>query len=213
MVLDDAYHFLQLRGLAGNHCTVQEPPPFGNPNLTSGPLQTLSLTPNGASKAIVEDHQAKARLLIWSAADEGGLARLAKVYHAHFSRLPSERSSDKANAYLESLAYTLSARRSFLSWRAYAAITSVSELQDLAAKLSKPVRSRSQPKLGYIFTGQGAQHAGMAKELMAYPIFKRSLLHSQVYLYDLGCSWSLLGIFSCCRFRAAKRELITPQMN
>ena len=196
MVLDDAYHFLQLRGLAGNHCTLQETP-LENPEISLRPPQTLAITPNGSPQAPSVNHQAKPTMLMWSAADEGGLARLAKVYNAHFLQLLPSLSSDKANTYLESLAYTLAARRSSLSWRAYATVCSISELQDLAAKLSKPVRSRSQPKLGYIFTGQGAQHAGMAGDLMVYPVFKRSLLHSQMYLYDLGCSWSLLGMFKC----------------
>lgn len=194
MVLDDAYHFLQLRGLAGNHCTVQEPP-LENPEISLRLPQTLAITPNGSLQTLTADHQAKSTLLMWSAADEGGLARLAKAYNAYFLQLLSSLSSDKANTYLESLAYTLAARRSSLSWRAYATVSSISELQDLAAKLSKPVRSRSQPNLGYIFTGQGAQHAGMAGELMVYPVFKHSLLHSQKHLYDLGCSWSLLGMF------------------
>ena len=137
--------------------------------------------------------QVKAALLIWSAADEGGLGRLVKVYNAHFIQLLSSLSFDKAQIYLERLAYTLAARRSLLSWRSYAIIHSMSDLQDLAAKLSKPIRCRSQPKLGYIFTGQGAQYARMAGELMVYPVFKHSLLQSQMHLYDMGCSWSLLG--------------------
>ena len=194
VVLDDAHHFLKLRGLAGNHCTLPEPPFLVDPDTSLRLLQTQAITPDGLQILNV-DHHAKATLLIWSAADEGGLGRLAKVYNAHFLQLLSSLSSDKANIYLERLAYTLAVRRSSLSWRAYATIRSISDLGDLAAKLSKPIRCRSQPKLGYIFTGQGAQHAGMAEELMVYPVFKHSLLQSQMYLYDLGCSWSLLGMF------------------
>lgn len=149
---------------------------------------------DGSLQKSTVEVQAKATLLMWSAADEGGLARLAEMYNAHFQLLPSL-SSNKAGKYLERLAYTLAARRSSLSWRAYATIHSISDLEGLGAKFSKPIRYRSQPKLGYVFTGQGAQHAGMAVELMMYPIFKHSLLRSQMYLYDLGCPWSLLGMF------------------
>lgn len=195
MVLDDAYHFLQLRGLAGNHCTVREPPCLENLDTSLRLPQTQSITCYGSPRTLTVDYQAKATLLMWSAADEGGLARLAKAYNTHFLQMLPSLSNDKRNTYLESLGYTLATRRSSLSWRAYATIWSVSDLEDLPAKLSKPIRYRSQPKLGYIFTGQGAQHAGMAGELMFYPCFKHSLLQSQAYLYDLGCSWSLLGMF------------------
>jgi acyl transferase domain-containing protein len=196
VVLDDAYHFLHLRGLIGNHCTVQEPPHQQKLEISLRQPLMLALPPVTPVQTITADQEVREmKLLVWSAADEGGLARLAKAYRAHFQQLLSSLRSDEANKYLESLAYTLAARRSALSWRAYATARSITELQDLPTKISKPVRSRAQPKLGYIFTGQGAQHAGMAKQLTVYPIFKASLLRSEMYLNELGCTWSLLGLF------------------
>lgn len=215
MILDDAYHFLHLRGLIGNHCTVQVPPHWEKPEISSrqqsfaqaSPPITLVQTTAG------DRDLTETKLLVWSAADEGGLARLAKAYRAHFQQLLLSVSFDEASKYLESLAYTLAARRSALSWRAYTTARSITELQDLPTKISKPVRSRAQPKLGYIFTGQGAQYAGMAKQLIDYPSFKTSLLRSEMYLSELGCSWSLIGLFLKSSSSVAGRELTKLQMN
>lgn len=133
------------------------------------------------------------KLLIWSTADEGGLARLADSYDVHISELCSSLNQTEATAYLSDLAYTLAVRRSSLSWKSFAVARAVFDLRDLRKKLSKPVRSRADPKLGYIFTGQGAQFAGMAKDLFGFPTFLNSLRKSEMYLDDIGCKWSLLG--------------------
>lgn len=136
------------------------------------------------------------RLLLWSSADKDGLVRLANAYSAHMAQLSSSLCIEEAGIYLESLAYTLAARRSSLAWKSFAVATSISSLQNLDVKLSKPVRSHVLPKLGYTFTGQGAQSAEMAKELFNFPIFQASILMSEMYLDHLGCEWSLTGMSS-----------------
>ena len=133
------------------------------------------------------------KLLVWSAADEGGLVRLAESYAAHLSQLASSLSATEAGAYLSDLAYTLAVRRSSLNWKSFVVAGSVFDLHDLTRKLSKPVRSRVDPKLGYIFTGQGAQFAQMSKDLLGFPTYLESLRRSEMYLDDIGCQWSLLG--------------------
>lgn len=140
-----------------------------------------------------EGEAMRPKLLMWSTADESGLARLADSYDAHISELASSLSPTEATAYLSDLAYTLAVRRSSLSWKSFAVARSVLDLHDLRRKLAKPVRSRADPKLGYIFTGQGAQFAGMSKDLFGFPTFLNSLRRSEMYLDDLGCQWSLLG--------------------
>lgn len=58
----------------------------------------------------------------------------------------------------------------------------------------KPIRTRERPRLGFVFTGQGAQWYAMGRELIgAYPVFKNSLLESEKHLKELGATWSLLG--------------------
>lgn len=187
---------------------MREPPTselLGHP---SEILKSLALTRRVSQQVAKRDHQRlRSKLLVWSAADEGGIARLAKVYSILMARLDYSLSPSDVSAYLESLAYTLAARRTRLSWKSFAIASSVHELQNLASKLSKPVRSRGNPKLGYIFTGQGAQFAGMSKELLTFPVFLNSLRRSEMYLDHFGCQWSLLGVLSYCLFPMLTKSL------
>lgn len=195
-VLDDAYNFLRLRSLAGNHCTKKNPPSMDELDGQLGSSLALPLISNRSQHtANGERANTASKLLVWSAADEGGLMRLASAYNLHLSHMSSAMSIDQANIYLENLAYTLAARRSLLLWRSFATTASVIGLQDLPTKLSKPVKSKDTPSLCDVFTGQGAQFAGMSKELLAFPVFANSLFRSEMYLRDMQCPWSLLGMF------------------
>lgn len=131
------------------------------------------------------------KILVWSAADEGGLARLCKAYSEYFAGLHLE--DDEVDVYLETVAYTLAMRRSSLAWKSFVVAESVVSLQDLGASVSKATRSTLEPKLGFIFTGQGAQWQGMGRELLSFPVFKNSLQNAEEYLQTLGCPWSLLS--------------------
>ena len=62
---------------------------------------------------------------------------------------------------LESLAYTLGARREHLSYRAFCIAGGRANLD-----FSSPKKSTSPPSVVFTFTGQGAQWMGMAKELI-----------------------------------------------
>ena len=194
-ILDDAHHFLQLRTLTGNHMTVREPPSLELLK-SSAPLLSLGRPIHHEALSVVNGdyRDTSPKLLIWSAADEGGVARFAKSYDAHISQIASVTNAEAAKAYLGSLAYTLSARRTRLSWKSFAIASQLSDLQNLGTKLSKPVRSRAVTELGYVFTGQGAQFAGMSRELLVCPVFRQSLQRSEEYLKSFGCQWSLLGM-------------------
>lgn len=174
-VLDDAYHYLHSRNLRGNHCTVATPP-----GLTNGHM-------NGVRK-LQSPLPLAPRLLVWSAADEEGLARIAASYSAHFST--HEMDAD----ILDDLAYTLSSRRSALPWKSFVVADSLSVLKNLEGAMSKPVESLSfKPSLGFIFTGQGAQWHAMGRDLILFPVFLESLTRSEDCLTRLGCKWSLAG--------------------
>lgn len=169
IVLDDAYHYLQERGLTGNHCTVASP----------------SLTSNGIALNGFNGHaQSKPRLLVWSAADEKAIKRTIEQQQAFYK---DQVSGDPEK--LDRLAYTLATRRSRMLWRASAIVTEGSA----NLTVTKPVRSSGEAGLAFVFTGQGAQYADMGLELVQhFPVFAETLrLISDIYS-GLGCDWELL---------------------
>ena len=96
------------------------------------------------------------------------------------------------------LAYTLLERRSHLPW--VVAIRS-SSLKELAERLEqptvKPLNATKQPRLGFVFNGQGAQWFAMGRELIAaYPVFGDSIQKASQILKDYGATWSLYGMWS-----------------
>jgi acyl transferase domain-containing protein len=98
--------------------------------------------------------------------------------------------------FLDNLAYTLSDRRSVFE---YTTAFSAQSISDLISALEddeiKPIRSiRASLRLGFVFTGQGAQWYGMGRELIdAYPVFKQSLLEADQHLRDFGAAYSLIS--------------------
>ncbi|KAJ5298721.1 uncharacterized protein N7443_006841 [Penicillium atrosanguineum] len=57
----------------------------------------------------------------------------------------------------------------------------------------EPSRSAQRPRIGMVFTGQGAQSHALGRKLItAYPVYKASLEEADGYLRDLGASWSLM---------------------
>src|SRR5579862_9633917 len=158
IVLDDAYNFLRMRNLHGNHNTVHEPPTprlleLESVNFTSGVSQHSNANDrngrselNGSHKVNRTTHLSNGtigsngtsdgdeiipyeaslieaevtnefdqKILVWSAADEDGIARLAAAWRPYFSSL-SIPDSEKSH-YLCDLAHTLAVRRSNLPWK------------------------------------------------------------------------------------------------
>jgi acyl transferase domain-containing protein len=183
-------------------------------NKTNGVLRSQALVPNGIeekplangsqvslTKGIEEKpltngfHKKtlKPTLFVFSAADEGGIARSIEAYAYHLSRLDVGNAASEKR-YMSNLAFTLASRRSLLSWKTFAICDSVAALSHLKTTSPKPIKSSRTPKLAFIFTGQGAQWAGMGKELLIYRVFRDSLDEADAYLQVLGCQWRILGL-------------------
>lgn len=97
---------------------------------------------------------------------------------------------------MESLAYTLDQRRTRFNWiAAYQA----KGVQDLIRALESPKSptgraSPSLPRIGFVFTGQGANWHAMGRDLVeAYPIYRAAIMEAEGYLKEFGTTWSLLG--------------------
>jgi acyl transferase domain-containing protein len=97
--------------------------------------------------------------------------------------------------FFDNLAFTINERRSMFPWKV--AVVG-STIEDLAASLFQKVKARSairKPRLGFVFTGQGAQWVGMGKELLqAFPVFKNSILAIDRHLDDIGSGISVQGL-------------------
>ncbi|KAI9711735.1 MAG: Type I Iterative PKS [Bogoriella megaspora] len=129
------------------------------------------------------------RLLVWSAGDRGGVDRILESYRDHFRHVSS---STRDDDYLDDLSYTLSSRRSALSWRTYRLAASASDLDVLDGTQAIPTKRLSNPRLAFVFTGQGAQWSRMGYELLLWPVFRRSLMEATAYMKSLGSNWSIL---------------------
>ena len=101
-----------------------------------------------------------------------------------------------SSEFLRDLAFTLGHRRSRLAWKTYLTASSTDELLSNLENKSLDVpsfRPSNEPRIGFIFTGQGAQWARMGAELNQYPIFRESVEASDEYLRSaLKCKWSAM---------------------
>lgn len=93
-----------------------------------------------------------------------------------------------------SLAYNLSYHRSLFEWRHTTVASSHEELVNLLnPKDFDGNRASSNIRVGFVFTGQGAQWFGMGRSLIfTHSLFAKSLIKSDTMLRDLGAPWSLI---------------------
>ncbi|KAI1485448.1 hypothetical protein F5X96DRAFT_682809 [Biscogniauxia mediterranea] len=206
VVLDDAYHYIQARGLAANHSTVQKVHSNGSTNKTghhtNGPGangNSVAHSKTNGANGITDRNGTKknkttasrlsptrARLLVWSAADEKALERTIQGYKTYYKQHIID-SADKVNR----LSYTLAARRSRMLWRTFTVVDEESLSKDAGLSTCKPIRTSSEAALAFVFTGQGAQYVDMGVELLRYPVFDRTLQKIDEVYSSLGCTWSI----------------------
>ncbi|KAI0008718.1 hypothetical protein F4779DRAFT_423888 [Xylariaceae sp. FL0662B] len=174
-VLDDAASYIQSNQIAG-HVS-------GTSQYSIEPVNRTNGAEDGADNVFAP------RMFVFSANDEHTMTALSKIYATHIG----ER-AESGPLYAERLAYTLHSRRSVLSWRTGVVASSLHELSEkLASDDLSPSRASVKPRVGFVFTGQGAQWHGMGRELMdIYPVFRGSMEAVDRHLKLLGSSWSLI---------------------
>jgi amino acid adenylation domain-containing protein len=120
-------------------------------------------------------------LLLLSAKSATALARAADELSAHLAQQPSEALAD--------VAYTLQSRRQHFAQRLYVVC---SDRDQAIAQLQRPAQARKLTRrdtpVAFVFPGQGAQYAGMGRELYAHePVFKRCVDRcAELFLPELG---------------------------
>ena len=133
-------------------------------------------------------------LFVWSAFDEAALKRMLGLYQRHI--LHNAAAFDQ-ESFMNDLAFTLSQRRSNMPSRAYIVARSRDDLlKQLNPDILQLKRALRIPKLGFIFTGQGAHWPSMGTELLQFPIYKQSIQSAECHLRSLGCQWSVMDEIS-----------------
>jgi acyl transferase domain-containing protein len=138
------------------------------------------------------------KLFVLSANDKNALEVLMKNIGIYLEQRP-EIFQDNL---MSNIAYTLGQRRSLLQWRvAIPASSSFDLIQSLNSGKTTPMRGEVEGlRIGFIFTGQGAQYHNMGRELYEqYPTYSRTMDACDRYLISLGAPFSLLGKFNLPR--------------
>lgn len=191
VILDDALNFLRQRNLKGNHCTTEDPESPEVP-LSNGiePTQASQINGHNGSNGSVKEITSP-RLIILSAFDKPALQR---VLDLHSQWMQNNKSTIKAKPeILRDLAYTYLERRSLLRYRSFAVVDEEDALQAGGGHFSSPIRATNQPRVVFVFTGQGAQWAGMGRGLMQFPVFHDTIKEANAYLKKIGVGWDLIG--------------------
>jgi acyl transferase domain-containing protein len=139
-------------------------------------VSAVNGVPNG-----VELPQAAPQLLTFSARSQYSLSRMVQ-------QLATYVSSVEQNINVNDLAFTLNCRRSGLTHRGFLLASSSTLQSDLDphALVMSETNLSSVSSLKFIFTGQGAQWAGMGRELLSqYAVFRNSIDYLDTCLRSL----------------------------
>ncbi|PBP26113.1 polyketide synthase [Diplocarpon rosae] len=174
VILEDAYHFLAERNLLqrGNHRTRI-------PAYTNG-------YPNGAKvETAAPTRPFNRHVFTLSTSDEEGIGRMS-------ADLAEYLKTHTDSSVARDLAHTLGERRSRFPWKSFYSASSLPELQEALATNSGTSKvSTKVPKLGFVFTGQGAQWARMGHELSQFEVARASIEEADKYLREVvRAPWS-----------------------
>lgn len=143
----------------------------------------------------------KREVLIMYGRDEQACQRMVSAVKEYLQARTS--STDDPERLMQNLAWTLGMHRTRFpsGWVSthtvqWSGNENVLEqvIRCMDAPQFKPVRLPGDkvPRIGMVFTGQGAQWHAMARELIeAYPLFRSTLQEAEDHLVEFGANWSL----------------------
>ncbi|KAF2088078.1 polyketide synthase [Saccharata proteae CBS 121410] len=161
---------------------------FGGSNahavLERAPI-TSSTAPAAKESGIIQP-----KLFVLSANDEEAAKKIMNGLTIFLEQHPEVFQKSQ----MQNLAYTLGQRRSHLLWRVAVVASSSSELGfTLNDTQVKPSRASKAPRIGFVFTGQGAQWHAMGRELMdSHPVFASTIQAADNCLRALGSDFSIV---------------------
>ncbi|UKZ95371.1 Type I Iterative PKS [Trichoderma asperellum] len=167
-------------GGSNAHVVVDEAPGYLLEKKLEANHSSLDITPLERSRDS-EQQRHEARLFFYSANDKSGVSRVMNS-HIPILELIQQDSGD----YLRNYSYTLGCRRSNLEWKGFIVAESTAELVNKIRVFDANCATRSllkkQPKLGFIFCGQGAQWAQMGKDLLSFNTYATSLKEASCFI-------------------------------
>ncbi|KAF4980357.1 hypothetical protein FZEAL_3618 [Fusarium zealandicum] len=171
VIMDEAPRYLSARGLKGNHSSIEVA------NLAKTGQRTTPFEP---------------QLFCFSSHEKSGVRR---VIESHLPYLESVKGDE--TEFLYNYAYTLGSRRSNLEWKHTVVAKSrqdlIDKLQTVDDDQIKRTSQKKQPKICFLFCGQGAQFAQMGKDLLPFEAFRDSLEAASSYMkLTLGSPFDLL---------------------
>ncbi|KAK1754268.1 polyketide synthase [Echria macrotheca] len=163
---------------------------FGGTNghvvLEAAPFRNVKAAPGDETQ---EAGQGR-KLYVLTANDKATLTQVMKNIVIYLEQRPEIFQKDLTS----NLAFTLGQRRSHLQWRAaISAANSFELIEAINGEKYVPGKEIEPLRIGFIFTGQGAQWHAMGRELFdQYPVFTRSIEHADNFLTEIGAEWSLI---------------------
>lgn len=149
-------------------------------------------TGSGSINGVTHTRTPTKRLFVFSSHDQAGFQRQRNALVEHLDDLGPAASSPE---YLANLAHTLALARSGFSWKATCMAESTAELREqlrtevTVGENAARVLNSQPPRIGWVFTGQGAQWARMGMEMMERNVFRDSVTKSAAFLREMGCDW------------------------
>ncbi|RHZ73806.1 hypothetical protein CDV55_100878 [Aspergillus turcosus] len=148
----------------------------------------------GASRTgFLSNPKNRSRVFVWSAKDETAAKAIGPRLREYLNNAAA--AGKEPEEVLDRLALTLGQHRSHFAWNVACSAESLGRLvsQLGTPELLKPRRTSRVPRLGFVFTGQGAQWFAMGRELIGlYPVFRDTLRQAEAYLHQFGATWSLI---------------------
>ncbi|KAM0324053.1 hypothetical protein ACHAQA_008241 [Verticillium albo-atrum] len=144
-----------------------------------------------STRSATPDEKAKSKkLFVISANDKNSVAAVMKQMVIYLEQRPEIFQADL----MKNVAYTLGSRRSLLPCRvAIPAADSFELIEALNGGKLVPGKESEPLRMGFVFTGQGAQWYGMGRELFEqYPVYAAAIAKADDCLRVFGADWSLV---------------------
>jgi acyl transferase domain-containing protein len=195
VILDDARSYMLEKRLVGYHNTAVLDTTYDDLDADSA-FESALATPDASWHSQELMPRPGTYLFAFSGFDQDAVGRILPrfitVLQGHCQQ--SAFCDKDPTAFMSNLAFTLAERRTVFSHRLAFCASSIPGLvaQLEAAQISKTRKISRKESVAFVFTGQGAQYAGMSKGLLSYEVFRESLDQSQGMLASHGCEWDLI---------------------